>query len=230
MSGPVTTYTKGKPFTWSYSKIKNYRACPKKHFHVDIAKDFKEDESEILTWGNLVHKAFADRLDKKKPLPIGMVQYEPTLAKVEKIYGTQYVEQKYGLKEDLTGTGFFGSDVWYRGIADVVKVHDDRALVIDWKLGKIIEDSMQLALVAACIFGHFPAVQKVESVFMWLKDDASTKQTFSRDDMPNVWAAVLPDVNMLKKAYADSVFPAKPGGLCSKWCPVTTCEYHGGNR
>ena len=227
MSGPVTTYNKGKPFAWSYSKIKNYRVCPKKYYHVDVAKDFKEDESEILTWGNLVHKAFAERLSKKKPLPIGMEEYEPMLAGVEHSVGKLYVEQKYGLKQDLTGTGFFGADVWYRGIADVVKIHDDRAVAIDWKLGKVIEDSMQLALVAACVFGHFPSVRKVESIYVWLKFDADTKQTFTREDMPNVWSAVLPDVSILKKAHEDMLFEPKPGGLCEKWCPVKSCPHWG---
>ena len=63
MSGPTTSYgATGKPFSWSYSRVKNYRSCPLKHYHVDIKKDYKEDESEILTWGNEVHGALAKRL------------------------------------------------------------------------------------------------------------------------------------------------------------------------
>jgi spore coat polysaccharide biosynthesis protein SpsF (cytidylyltransferase family) len=47
-----------KPFAWSYSKLKNYEVCPKRHWHVDVKKDFKEAESEALKQGNLVHKLF----------------------------------------------------------------------------------------------------------------------------------------------------------------------------
>ena len=53
-----------KPFSWSWSKLKNFRTCPKRHYHVDIAKDFKEDDSEDLLWGNEVHEALAKRIGK----------------------------------------------------------------------------------------------------------------------------------------------------------------------
>lgn len=227
MSGPVTTYAKGKPFAWSYSKIKNFRACPKKHFHVDVAKDFKEDESEILTWGNEVHGALARRLDKKTPLPASMSQYEKLALGVEKIPGKMYVEQKYGLKDDYTGCGYFESGVWYRGVADVAVINGVRGMAIDWKLGKIIEDSMQLALMAGCLFGHFPQLEQVDTVFFWLKDDAKTRQVFTRADMVGIWASILPEVATLKAAYETMTFPPKQGGLCRKWCPVRSCPYNG---
>lgn len=228
MNGPSTTYgAKGKPFAWSYSKIKNYRACPKKHFHVDVAKDYKEDESEILTWGNEVHAALAKRLKDKTGLPATMVQWEKLAAGIEKMPGTLYVEQKYGLKADYTGCEFFGDGVWYRGIADVVAINDVRGMAVDWKLGKIIEDSMQLALMAACLFGHFPQLQQVDTVFFWLKDDAVTHQVFTRPDMISVWGAILPEVAQLQEAYRTMTFPPKPGGLCRKWCPVRSCPYNG---
>lgn len=228
MSGPITSYAGEKPFTWSYSKIKNYRSCPKRHFHVDYAKDFKEEESEILIWGNQVHDAFAKRLSKKTELPTTMSNWGPMLERVERIPGVLFVEQKYGLRSDLTGCAYFGdSSVWYRGIADVVVIHGDRGAAIDWKLGKIIEDSVQLALMAACLFGHFPRLSQVDTFFFWLKDDARTHQVFTRADMVNVWAAVLPEVNQLKEAYKTMTFPPKPSGLCRKWCPVRSCPYYG---
>ena len=47
----VTTTFDGKavvkPFSWSYSRLKNYEACPKKHYHLDIKKDLPPEESEI---------------------------------------------------------------------------------------------------------------------------------------------------------------------------------------
>lgn len=224
---PHTTYANGKPFTWSYSKLKNYAACPRKHWSVDIVKTVQEEESEILAWGNLVHKHMAMRLKDKTKLPATMVGYERHAAGVEAIPGALHVEQKYGLTEALSGCGYFDRSVWYRGVGDVVKLHGSRALAIDWKLGKIIEDSVQLALMAACIFGHYPQIQQVDTVFMWLKDDAKTHEVFTRDDMVGVWASLMPRINEYKQAVADQNFPPKPGGLCRKWCPVTACEFHG---
>ena len=196
--------------------------------HVDVLKDFKEDESEILTWGNEVHKAFAKRLGAKTPLPKTMENWEGLMRKVESIPGEMLVEQKYALREsDLTGCEYFARDAWFRIVADVVVINEQRALAIDWKLGKIIEDSAQLALGAAAIFGHFPNVQQVDTSFMWLRDDAKTHQVFTRADMPAVWATVLPEVNQLKAMHETMTFPPKPGGLCRKWCPVRSCPYYG---
>lgn len=227
MSGATTVFGKPKPFAWSYSRIKNYASCPKRHFHIDIAKDYKEEESEILKWGNEVHDKLAKRLSKKTPLPEGMQEYESWAKKLEAFPGQLFVEQKYGLTEDFRHTGFFDRNVWYRGIADVAIIDGDRGLGVDWKLGKILEDSQQLALIAACLFAAYPALQRVDTLFVWLKDDAHTRETFLRSDMPGMWAGLLPRVQQLQKAYADSYFPPKSGALCRRWCPVTSCPHHG---
>ena len=63
----VTTRNKPKPFAWSYSRLKNFESCPKRHWHLDIQKDIKEEEGEALLWGNVVHKALADRVQFREP-------------------------------------------------------------------------------------------------------------------------------------------------------------------
>src|SRR5271165_2259665 len=126
-----------KPFAWSYSKLKNYEACPKRHWHVDIAKDAVEDESEALVWGNRVHSALARRVGKGDPLPLGMEKFEPWCTKVIGTpQGNIFVEQKLAIKSDFTKCSWFGDEAWYRGVADVIKVAGRVALVVDWKTGK----------------------------------------------------------------------------------------------
>lgn len=219
-----------KPFTWSYSKIKNYRTCPKRHYHVDIAKDFKEEDSEQLKYGNEVHNAFATRLKTKRPLPKPYAQFERWMTKIEDAPagGQLLIEQKYGLTADFKATGFFGADVWYRGIADVVRLSGPVGLAVDWKTGKPTEDGVQLALMAQCLFAHYPSLQMVRTEFVWLKEeDCTTREDFHRDDMVRLWNGLLPEVKTLQNAYETSTFPAKPGFLCRKWCPVKTCAHHG---
>lgn len=224
----TTTFASGKPFTWSYSKIKNYEACPKKHWHIDIVKNVKEEESDILAWGNLVHEKMAKRLGKDKvPLPKEMEQFEHHATGIERVPGSLFVEQKYGLTKDFAGCKYFDSRVWYRGVGDVVCVYKERAIITDWKLGKVLEDSVQLALMAACVFGHFPEVKQVDTIFQWLAYDARTHEVFKRDDMPGVWAAILPRVHQYQAAVENEEFPAKPSGLCRRHCPVSVCPYYG---
>lgn len=233
--GPVTA----KPFAWSYSRLKNYETCPKRSWHLDIKKDVKEEEGESLQWGNEVHKALAKRIDKGIPLPQGMEKWEHWAEKMLAGKGSPgvqiLVEQQLAINADFGPTAWFPSDAqkagtgdpWYRGIGDVIKIVGPVALIIDWKTGKILEDCQQLALMAACVFAHYPEVKKVRSEFVWLKENADTRQDFHRVDMVQMWKNLWPRIEALKNAYDTTNYPAKPGGLCKRFCPVKSCPEHG---
>lgn len=223
----VTTYNKPKPFAWSYSRLKNFETCPKRSWHLDIKKDIKEEESEQLRYGNDLHKALAERLSQNKPLPPAYAQFESWAAKVGTPGGKLLVEQKLAITADFGPCEFFSKDAWYRGIGDVIKIVGPVALILDWKTGKLLEDSVQLALMAQCVFAHYPDVQKVRSEFIWLKEDATTRGDFSREDMPGLWVSLHPRVEAMKQAHETTTYPAKPGPLCRRWCPVTVCPHHG---
>jgi hypothetical protein len=223
----VTTRNKPKSFSWSYSKLKNYETCPKRYFHVDVEKSIKEEEGESLLWGNAVHKALAERVQKGTPLPKGMEPYEKWAERILTGAGKILVEQKLAINSDFGPESFFSDGAWYRGIGDVIKIIGQVALVADYKTGKILEDGSQLALMAACVFAHHPGVMKIRSEFIWLKEDATTRADFARTDMPNVWKGILPRVETLKGAHDQHNFPPKTGGLCRKYCPVRSCPHHG---
>ena len=224
----TTVYNKPKAFSWSYSKLKNFRTCPKRHYHCDIARDVVEEESEELKYGNFVHKTLADYIGKGVPIPsMHQRQLQAWADKLKNGPGDTLVEQKYAITEDFQPCDWRARDAWYRGIGDVVKLHGPVALVVDWKTGKIVEDSVQLALMAQCLFVHYPQLQKIRSSFVWLKEDAETRQDFVREDMAKLWASLLPEVKTLQRAAEAQNFPAKPGGLCRRYCPVKACAHHG---
>lgn len=224
----TTTGRKPKPFAWSYSKLKNYETCPKRSWHIDHAKDIKEEESEQLLYGNTLHKVLAEAISGKAPLPGHFKHLQPWVDKITASgNGTILVEQQLAITKDFGPTDWFGKDAWYRGIADVIKIVGPVAAVLDWKTGKILEDGVQLALMAACVFAHHPEIQKIRTEFIWLKEDAVTRADFSRDDMAKVWAGVLPRVQSLEDAIKGANFPPKPGYLCRKWCPITHCPHNG---
>jgi len=224
----VTTRHSDKPFAWSYSRLKNFETCPKRHQQIDILKRFK-DESEQLKYGDMVHKAAAARLGHgRTPLPKEIEPIlEPWCQKIEKHGGRIYVEQKLAIKKDFSPCGYFDRGVWFRTVGDVVQIRDNVALGVDWKTGNIIEDSVQLALLAQCVFSHHPGVRAVRTDFIWLKEDASTTETFRLRDMPQLWIELAPRIKALEEAYNTEVFPPIHNKLCRKWCPVCTCEFHG---
>jgi hypothetical protein len=212
---------------WSYSKIKNYEDCPKKHSEVDILKNFK-DESEALTWGNTVHATLAKVLTGHAQLPPEMEHYAPWVDRVRNRGGKLLVEQKYAITNDFKPCSWFGDKrVWYRGIGDAVNlISDDIAAITDWKTGKPLEDHIQMFLMAQCIFTYYPKVQRAITEFVWLKEDCSTPRVYTRAEVAAEWTALFPRVNAYAKAVLDQNFPPKPNRRC-KWCPVLSCPHQG---
>lgn len=228
-----TTYAAGAPpFTWSYSKLKNWRNCPKKHYHVDIAKDFKEPQSRALREGNDIHKAMELRCAKGTPLPPAYRDYEEEAQKALAVTpeGTlTLVEEKAAIREDFSACGYFDPGVWLRMKVDFAKVLPSQRLASlrDWKTGKIVEDSEQLALTAQWVFSKWPEVELVTTRYVWLGQRAETRVDFKRSDMVTLWNGLWPELEMYKEAVRTTTFPPKPGGLCKEHCPVTSCLYHG---
>lgn len=215
-----------KPFTWSYSRLKNYETCPRRYQQTDILKNF-QDTSEALTFGNQLHEAIAKYIDKAVALPIAFKAYQSWADKMKGGDFTTLVEQKYAIRQDFGPTTYFAKDVWYRGVADVVRIRGPVALAVDWKTGKVLEDGVQLALMAQCIFSHHPEVQAIRTEFVWLKEDTTTREDFTRGEMAAIWSGLMPRVTALKQAYDANEYPPKTGHLCNRWCPVTTCEHNG---
>lgn len=218
-----------KEWAWSYSKKKNYDTCPKRHYEVDIQKNFTE-ESEQLKWGNEVHAALANACKGIAPLPDTMRQYQRFVSEMQDEPGKPgklLVEQKYAITRDFQPTSYFAGNVWYRGICDALRIQGPVARARDWKTGKVKHDSIQLMLMASCIFIHHPQVQRILTEFVWLQDDCMTPDIFSRDTFRNEWVSLIPEINAMEAASKSLTYPPKPGKLCYKWCPVTSCPYHG---
>lgn len=217
-----------KEWAWSFSRKNSYDTCPKRHYEVDVLKNFVED-SEQLTWGNTVHKALADACTGKSPLPDTMKMYQKRVDEIaaSTMPGRLLVEQKYAITRDFKPTSYFAPDVWYRGICDVVRVNEPVAFARDWKTGKVKHNSIQLMLMATCLFVHYPALRRVKTEFVWLQEDCVTPDLWDRRTIMQEWAVLLPEIAAMEKAYKALSFPPKPGKLCRKWCPVTSCPYHG---
>jgi len=222
----TTVRTKPKPFSWSYSKIKNFETCPKRYWHYDVSKDVKEPEGEALQYGNAVHAALAAAL-LGEPLPNHFKNLQTWVDRITAREGKILTEQKLAITNEFEPCEWFAKNAWYRGIADVIKITGRVALAIDWKTGKIVEDGSQLALMAQCIFSHHPEVERIRTEFVWLKEEATTRADFAREDMADVWKGILPRVTLLQNAHETMTFPPKPGGLCRRWCSVSSCPHQG---
>lgn len=231
----VTTQTvrhSSKAFSWSWSKLSAYETCPHQYYRMSVKKDVKGEETEALKEGNAVHEALAKVVEghelpsKYRHLEVWVdrLRLRPEQQAPSELY---LAECKMAIREDFSLCGYFDKDVWYRGVADLIKIVGRVALVVDYKTGKIKEDGTQLALMAQCVFSKYPDIERIRSEFVWLKEDATTRADFTRDDMPKIWAKLLPRVDRLKVAHETNTFPPKQGGLCNKWCLVKDCAFNG---
>jgi len=218
-----------KPFAWSYSRMKNYEACPKRHHEVDILKNFAEAvvPGGPLDWGNRLHKVMQNALETGTPLPPEFAQYQKWVDIVAAGPGKLMVEQRFAITEAFKKTGWFDKDVWLRTIADALRVDDTFAWAIDWKTGKVLEDHAQMFLLAQCVFVHYPRVQMVRTDYIWIKDNTNTEIVFTRKAVAGEWKGMYPRVEALSVAHNTQNYPPQPGRLCKRYCPVTTCPYHG---
>jgi len=226
-------------FSWSYSKLKNFRSCAKRHFHYDIAKDVVEEKSEALAHGDEVHHAMHLRIAKGTPLPGLLNQYEPYVQEFLKGADqpgvTLLVEQKFAIDRNYKPCGWFDKrNVWFRAIADAVKLVGNVAVNWDWKTGQPPstkgqkDDPLQILTAAACIFAYHPQIEAIRNEFIWLDYGMKTRADLKRHQLPELWASIAPEVREYEHALATGTFPPKKNGLCRGHCGVTSCQYHGG--
>lgn len=223
----MTTTVAARPFAWSYSQLKNFETCAKRYYHYNVEKDVVEPESEQLAAGNALHKHFEDRLMKGTPLPLGYGMYESMLARIIAAPGQLYGEQKLAITAQFQAATFFGKGVWLRTVADAAKVNGEVAVVFDWKTGKPSDDETQLKLNAATMFAHAPQVQRVKAAAVFLGHNQTTQAEYLRDDLPEIWAEMLPRVRAMEKARNEKEYPPRPSGLCKRYCAVMSCPFHG---
>jgi hypothetical protein len=219
---------------WSISSLTKYETCPRQYHEMNVLKNFQDKPSEAMAWGDEVHKSFDKYFSKDAPLPIGMRQFKPLLDVFKNQPGEKLVEQKLALSEVFSPTTWFGKNVWVRSIVDLAVVNPPKAIIIDWKTGKIKEDYDQLALMTAVMFNQAEELEEITAMFVWTQEwdpdsplKCISKVTYNREELPMLWDRFMKREEAFQDAHDNTDFPPKPSGLCTRFCPVSTCPYHG---
>ena len=213
--------------SWSYSSLKVFQQCPKKYYHLRIAKDVSQPDTEATIYGKEVHKAAEDYMRDGVPIPEKFAYMRPILAKLEAIEGDRYCELEMALKE--VGGAYVPCDFqdpgyWWRGIADLLIVNGDVAYMIDYKTSKNAKyaDLKQLDAMAACIFRMFPEVKRIKSALLFVVSGEFVHKEHNCDT--DYLKGFRFDLERLETAVATNVWNAVSGPLCG-WCPVKTCVH-----
>jgi len=221
-----------KPITWSYSSLALYQQCPKKYYHLKVAKDIKEPLGEAIIFGNEIHKIAEEYVGKGRPIPEKYNHIEAALKSLKDMPGKKLCENKLGLTAELEPCGFFDKNVWWRGVADIIILQGDTALTVDYKTGKSSKyaELKQLEIVSLAIFKHFPEVKKVKAGLMFLFADDFIKTAYLADSQEELWGSWISDVGQLKASVENDMWNPKPNFTCRGWCPVTSCDHNEGER
>ena len=68
--------------TWSYSSLALYQQCPKKYYHLKVAKDVVDPPGEAILFGNTIHKIAEKYIVEGAPIPEKHKAIEPALASI----------------------------------------------------------------------------------------------------------------------------------------------------
>ena len=213
---------------WSYSSLKTFQQCPKKYYHLKVAKDIKDDGSEATIYGQEIHKAAEDFVKDGTPIPEKFAFIKPVVEALNRIEGEKHTEIQLGVTNNngkLAPCGFFDKGVWYRGIADLLVINGDEGFLVDYKSSKNAKyaDLKQLDLLAAAVFLHYPEVTKLKSALLFVVSNEFVNKEHNSQHKLAYFEHVRYDLERLETAMKTGVWNAVSGPLCG-WCPVKTCH------
>lgn len=216
-------------YTWSYSSISLFQQCPRKYYRMRVLKDIVEPPQPHLMYGTDVHKAAEDYVCKNISLPPKYSAFKEMLDTLKKMPGEKHCEYEMGLTKDFEPCAFKASDVWFRGIADLLVIDGESAHIVDYKTGKSSQyaDLKQLELLALLTFKHFPQVKTIKAGLVFLVATSLVKAKFEDDMQKSAWQRWLPEIKRLESAMQNNVWNPKPNFTCRKFCAVVDCEHNG---
>lgn len=215
--------------TWSFSSLKTFQQCPRKYFHIKIAKDVVDKPHEAALYGSAVHKAAEDHIKEGAPIPQKYSYMEPILSALKDIPGEKHCELELGLTQDLGPCDFHAPEVWWHGIIDLLIVDREKKLahMVDYKTSKNARyaDTKQLDYMAVGVFAHFPEVTHIKSALLFVVSNDLVQKNHEVTLKQEYMRPAVIDLDRMQKAKDTGVWNPIRGPLC-RFCPVRTCEHN----
>lgn len=220
----IPAFLDRRPFVGTFTILNTFKAvCEHQAYRRYVKRDQPYVETEAMAFGNEVHTAFERRLGTKQPLPEAMRQWESFAAPFDKYQ--VLCEQKLGMTERARTTGFFDSDVWFRGKADAVVIHREKAMgfICDWKTGSAkYEDPFELATNALLLKVKYPEIKKVIGSYAWLKENRMSQQ-YDLSDFKGTFMEITRLMKLIAEKRESGEWVKRKSGLCGG-CSVSDCE------
>lgn len=215
---------------WSYSSIKTFDQCPKKYYHLKVAKDVKDKQNTAALYGEQAHKAAEDYVAKGIPIEPKFNPIKGVAEVLNAMPGEKFPEMKMGIKKVDGGyepSSFSAADVWWRGIADLVIIDGEQAKLVDYKTGKNAKyaDVKQLDLMAGALFVLKPELKVIKSALAFVVSNDFISKNHTADLRDSYLGVFDKELDALAVAHETGVWNPKSGPLCG-WCPVVECPHY----
>lgn len=215
--------------TWSYSSLKTFQQCPRKYYHIKVARDTTDSQHKAALYGQEFHTAAEVSVRDETPLDPRFAYAAPMVEALKNIKGGKYCELELGLTRELTTCTFDSPDAWWHGIIDLLIVDeaDNLAYMVDYKTSKNARyaDTKQLDYMAAAVFAKFPKLKMIKSMLLFVVSVEFVKKNHTVEKVQDYISTALPSLKRLETALETGVWNPVSGPLCG-FCPVKTCEYN----
>lgn len=199
--------------TYSYSSIKTYEQCPQKFKFGRIDK-LPEPSGEAAERGKALHSAIELSIKGElETLPDEIAHLQGEINDLKAMNAE--TEKQFAIDQDWKPVTFFDKKARFRGVIDIYAKNGDRAIVLDWKSGKVRDYSDQVRVYAAVSFALDDELQLVKPLIKFI--DQKKEQEY-----PSIPREVYPSLRAeIERRMAhiddDKVYAPNPGFLC-KWC------------
>jgi CRISPR/Cas system-associated exonuclease Cas4 (RecB family) len=182
---------------WSFSKIKAFEQCPKKFYHLKVAKDYAKGGLDAL---------IAKRGDKLCEYKMGLTaSLEPCDFFADDVWFRGIA--------DLVILDEEAETAW---VVDYKTGKNAR-----------YADKGQLELMALATFKHFPKVKKVRGGLMFVVSNDLITDSYDLVSQGELWRKWLTDIANMESAFENDTWNANPSGLCRAHCVVLECPHNG---
>ena len=213
---------------WSHSSLKDFEGCARRYHEIKVLKNYKFQDTDATRYGTDLHKAAEDYLADGVVLPSRFTFVKDVLDVLYKKPGRKLTEHKMALTEKLHPCAWDASDVWVRGIADLLIIDDENltAWVVDYKTGNNrYPDREQLVLMSLLVFAHFPHIRQVKSALLFVVKNDMVKHNMSVDETKDEWQRYRERSARISACIDSGVWNPKQTPLCG-WCAVKSCEFN----
>lgn len=233
-----------QPLAWSWSRLNTAEQCLRKYFLQNISKELKYVQSPQARRGEILHKMLENAAIKMRDtkslgggFPEDITHVIPLLQKL--VHGADEVlieegsaeATKYALDDEFQKVSYFDKKrAWLRFGIDLGVKRGSKAVIVDWKTGKNYGYNDQLKLMAAVLMEViWPDVDEVTACYVYIDIGETSKRTFKRDDLDDMWDDLIGRAYQIEKARQANEWPCKKNNFCRN-CDAnsTQCEIKAG--